>query len=279
MNDYFDLGKHTRKVTTHSTEAQLWFERGLNWCFGFNQEEGVKCFQKALEFDPHCAMAHWGIAYGAGPFYNMPWFDFSAEEATHCTQFCFDHIAKARSLLEGATVEEAGLISALSTRFQQPHAVPLTEFSRWDDDYANEMRTLYQQFPDDLDIAALFVEAMMTRTPWRLWDVKSQNPPEGADTLECLDVLETAIERTKATMTSPHPAILHLHIHCLEMSPTPERALKSAHALRTLCPDAGHMNHMPGHIYVLCGLYEDAKIVSEKAIRADRMYLRLRWAL
>ncbi len=273
MNDYFDLGVHTRTVTTSSPDAQLWFNRGLNWCFGFNQEEGVKCFQKALEFDPHLAMAHWGIAYGAGPFYNMPWFDFSDDEIAHCTRFCFDHITKAQSLLDGTTEIETGIVNALAERFQKPQGVPLSEFDQWDDDYANAMRALYNQFSSDLDVAALFVEAMMTRTPWKLWDVRSNTPPPGADTLECLDVLERAIEQTIADETPAHPAILHLHIHCLEMSPTPERALDSAHTLRTLCPDAGHMNHMPGHIYVLCGLYEDAKIVSEKAIRADRMYL------
>jgi tetratricopeptide (TPR) repeat protein len=114
---------------------------------------------------------------------------------------------------------------------------------------------------------------MMTRTPWKLWDVETAAPAEGADTLECLEVLDRAIAEVNEQGISWHPAILHLHLHVLEMSFQPERALKSADILGTLCPDAGHMNHMPGHIYVLCGQYEDAKSCSIRAIDADRLYL------
>ena len=105
----FDLGQHTRKITTSSKEAQLWFDRGLNWCYGFNQEEGVACFKKALEFDPECAMAHWGVAYAAGPFYNFPWCDFSAEEQVACTRLCFDHVAQAKTNYGGSQHWEQSL--------------------------------------------------------------------------------------------------------------------------------------------------------------------------
>ena len=273
MDRYFDLGVHTRPITTSSTEAQVWFDRGLNWCFGFNQEEGVTCFEKALGYDPDCAMAHWGIAYAAGPFYNMPWCDFSAPEAATCTAFCHGHIAEARSLAATATDAEAALIDALAARVQAGHPVAQSEFDRWDDAYADAMRAVHRRFPEDLAVIALFAEAMMTRTPWKLWDVKTGQPANGADTLEARAVLEKGIALATARGVLQHLAIVHYHIHLLEMSATPEQALASADALAPLCPEMGHLNHMPGHIYVLCGQYEDAKIVSEKAIRVDRMYL------
>ncbi len=274
MNNYFDLGGHSRSISTSSPEAQIWFDRGLNWCYGFNPEEGVKCFYKALEHDARCAMAYWGIAYGSGPFYNLPWRDLGQQEISQCTKVCFDSIQTARSLCIGISDVEIDLIDALSTRFQSDRCVSLEQFNDWDDAYADAMRAVYHKYPEDLDVAALFVDAMMTRTPWKLWNVNTGQPPDGADTMECLSVLDKAISRMRESGSAPHPAILHLHIHCLEMSPMPEKALESADALETLCPDAGHLVHMPSHIYVLCGLYERARVVSEGAIRVDRKYLK-----
>ncbi len=271
--DRFDLGTHTRTISTSSPKAQYWFNYGLNWCFGFNHEEGVKCFQKALEYDPECVMAHWGVAYGSGPFYNLPWRHFSETEANHCTKLCFEHIRKAREFSDSASEQENQLIEALSFRFQKPHSVAPEDFDLWDDDYSAAMRRVFEHFPDDHDVMALFVEAMITRTPWRLWDVKRGIPAENADTLEAVAVCERSIAMNNESAGAQHPAILHLHIHALEMSNEPERALKSAGTLSTLCPDAGHMNHMPGHIYVLCGQYIEAKAASDKAIRADDLYV------
>jgi len=174
---------------------------------------------------------------------------------------------------EYATPLEIQLIDALSRRFQQPHSVSGDEFDRWDEDYANAMRRVYYNFKDDHDVAALFAEALITRTAWKLWNVKTGEPTQGADTLEALEVIERSIALNKAASTQQHPAILHLHIHTTEMSNEPERARESADILTTLCPDAGHINHMPGHTYILCGEYERAKLASEKAIRADALYL------
>lgn len=271
--DRFDLGNHSRPVSTSSPEAQRWFDLGLNWCYGFNHEEGVKCFFKALENDPNCVMAHWGVAYGTGPFYNNVWRQFSPAEADEATKLAFHHINKARSLACHASDTENQLVEALARRFQKPHAVSGEEFDLWDDDYAKAMRGVYQTNRDDHDVMAIFVEALITRTPWRLWDVKQGVPADNADTLEALQVIERSISMNDAASRPQHPAILHLHIHTVEMSNTPESAMRSADLLGTLCPDAGHMNHMPGHIYVLCGEYEKAKIASEKAIRADNMYV------
>ncbi len=271
--DHFNLGTHRRTISTASEEAQFWFDMGLNWCFGFNHEEGVKCFEKALSFDPNCVMAYWGAAYGTGPFYNNVWRQFSREEADQACAFSHRHIAEARRKSAHASALENALVDALSFRFQEPHAVPGETFDRWDSDYADAMRRLWSANKDDDDICALFAEAAMTRTPWRLWDVKTGLPAEGADTLEAVAALEQSIARNEAAGAPQHPAVLHLHIHAVEMSNEPERGLRSADILGTLCPDAGHMNHMPGHIYVLCGAYEKAKIAGEKAIRADQMFV------
>ena len=269
----FDLGSHVFPVSTSSTEAQRLFDLGLNWCFGFNQEEGLACFKAAVALDPACAMLHWGIAYAAGPFYNMPWRDFSEVEAAECTAFCRSHIDQALALSECATALEAALIQALAERIQKPQPVSQAEYDGWDNAYANAMRKVNSDFPTHQDVTALFVEAMMTRTPWHLWDVKKGCPTEGADTLEAIGVCEGAIALADRLGGAQHPAILHLHIHLLEMSPEPERAMESADRLGGLCPDAGHIHHMPGHIYVLCGEYEKAQIASEKAIAVDREYL------
>lgn len=269
----FDLGRHTRSISTTSVQAQRWFNLGLNWCYGFNHEEGVACFHRALEHDPQCVMAHWGIAYGSGPFYNNVWRQFSVAEADNATKTGHHHIQQARRFAHTAPPLENALVEALSARFQSPHGVDGTTFDRWDDEYADAMRKVYTVFPDDHDIAAIFAEAMMTRTSWQLWDVKRGVPAPRSDVLEALEVLERSITMKDAAGERQHPAILHLHIHATEMSDEPERAMRSADTLGTLCPDAGHMNHMPGHTYVLCGEYEKAKFASEKAIRADNMYV------
>jgi tetratricopeptide (TPR) repeat protein len=271
--DRFNLGTHSRQISTTSSEAQRWFDLGLNWCFGFNKNEGIKCFRRALERDPHCVMAHWGIAYGSGPFYNLTWREHGAEEANAATRLGFDHIAAARALSAEASELENRLVEAMARRIQEPHAVPAEEFDRWDDDYAAELRRVFTHHPDDHDVMALFVEALITRTPRRLWDVKTGRPANNSDVIEALQVCDGAIELAGRQGIKPHPAIVHLQIHALEMSNEPARGMRSADTLATLCPDAGHMNHMPGHIYMLCGDYRRAKEASEKAIVADDMYL------
>lgn len=270
--DSFNLGTYHYAVITSSSEAQRWFDIGLNWCYGFNHDEGVKCFQRALEADPDCAMAHWGISYAAGPYYNLTWREMGPVEAQEATRVCFDHVQRALACPAKSEVERR-LISALGCRFQQPHPVPPEEFERWDDAYAAEMRRVHYAFPDDANVAALFVEALMMRTVRRFWNMKTGEPAPGSDTLEALAVCERSIQLADQSGGSHHPAMLHLHIHLLEMSHMPERGLHSADVLGELCPDAGHMNHMPGHIYVLCGDYDKAKTASEKAVRADGLYL------
>jgi hypothetical protein len=165
------------------------------------------------------------------------------------------------------------LIEALAHRFQKPHRVTPREFEQWDDAYAAEMRLVYVSFPDDHDVMALFVEALMMRTVRRLWDLKTGAPAPNSVVVEALQVCERSIRFSDDAGVAQHPAILHLHIHLLEMSDMPERGMRSADLLGTMCLDAGHMNHMPGHIYVLCGEYEKARLASEKADRANDLYL------
>jgi tetratricopeptide (TPR) repeat protein len=271
--DRFNLGSHARTISTTAPEAQRWFDLGLNWCFAFNRSEGVKCFARALEHDPECVMAHWGIAYGSGPFYNMTWRDHSREEATVAARRACEHIGKARALAHRASALENWLVETQARRVQQPHAVDPEQFDRWDDDYAAELRRVHHQHPDDQDVAALFVEALIVRTPRRLWNLKTGLPAANSDVIEALKVCERAIAVAERTRMPPHPAIVHLHIHVLETSNEPERAMASAVALASLCPDAGHMNHMPAHIHVLCGAYEKARVASVRAIAANDRYL------
>jgi tetratricopeptide (TPR) repeat protein len=271
--DRFNLGSYRRRISTLARETQRWFDIGLNWCYGFNHEEGIKCFERALETDATCPMVHWGIAYAAGPFYNLTWKEHGPSEALRATKRCFEHMQIAKTHADRATEVERQLIEALASRFQKPHPVPLVEHERWDDAYAAEMRRAYQRFPDDQDVAALFVEALMMRTVRRLWDLKTGKPAPNSDALEALAVCDRAIALAEKERMPHHPAILHLHIHLLEMSAIPEHAMRSADLLADMCPDAGHMNHMPAHIYVLCGQYEQAKLASERAIRANDLFL------
>ncbi|TPK95217.1 hypothetical protein FJ934_12570 [Mesorhizobium sp. B2-4-12] len=271
--DRFDLGTYRRPISTRSAETQRWFDIGLNWCYGFNHEEGIRCFEKGLETDPDCAFVHWGIAYAAGPFYNLTWKEHGEAEANNATKRCFEHVQLARANAAGASDVEKRLIEALACRFQKPQRVTPQEFEQWDDAYAAAMRRVYQDFADDHDVMALLVEALMMRTVRRLWNLKTGAPAPNSDVVEALEVCERSIRLADEARATQHPAILHLHIHLLEMSTMPERGMRSADLLGEICPDAGHMNHMPGHIYVLCGEYEKAKLASEKAVRANDLYL------
>jgi tetratricopeptide (TPR) repeat protein len=269
MSDYFDLGTHQRKVSTTSPQAQLWFDRGLLWCFGYNHEESVACFQRAAAADPACAIAHWGIAYASGCNYNKPWEAFDQADAIASVARAHDAAQAALANIDHASPGEAALIGALVHRY--PAREPGKDMSLWNDDYADAMRAVYADFPDDHDIATLFCEAIMNRTPWALWDLKTGAVAQGADTAEAIEVLERALSQPGA-MT--HPGLLHIYIHLMEMSPHPERALKAADALRDLVPDAGHLRHMPTHIDVLCGHYERVVSSNQTAIVADRKFLK-----
>jgi tetratricopeptide (TPR) repeat protein len=271
MSDYYELGNHSRSVTTSSPEAQQWFDRGLIWTYGFNHDEAVHCFEKALEHDPNCAMARWGIAYALGPNYNKPWEAFDETDLKQTLSRSFVESRSAKELAGNATDSERALIDAIQTRYQSQDPVPLDELNRWNDDYADAMRAIYTQYSTDLDIVALFAEALLNRTPWQLWDLTTRGIAEGASTVEATQVLERALENLESRK---HPGVLHMYIHLMEMSPHSERALRVGDWLRNLVPDAGHLVHMPTHIDVLCGHYDNVVKSNDQAIRADSRFLK-----
>lgn len=269
MTDYpYDLGAYTRTITTSSPEAQTWWDRGLNWLFGYHHEEAMVCFERALEADPTCAMAYWGLAYCLGPNYNKPWDLFDPEqELPDCLSRSREWLAKAGDC--PASPVERALIDALWHRYPQTDGAEVETLYGWNDAVAVAMRGVHEQFPDDNEVTTVFVETMMNRTPWQMWDPRTGVPVDGADTLECKQVLERAIANNAAAGNALHPGLLHLYVHLMEMSPTPEDALLAADGLRGLVPDAGHLEHMATHIDVLCGNYQDVVTGNSNGIAAD----------
>ncbi|MEW1546952.1 hypothetical protein [Streptomyces tsukubensis] len=263
-DDYYDLGTHTRRVSTTSPDAQRWFDRGLVWTYAFHHEEAVRCFEKASEADPDCAMAYWGIAYALGPNYNKPWEFFDARDLAMTVERTHAAAGRAQEKAADATTVERALIGALRSRY--PQASPVKDCSVWNEPYAESMRAAYAQAPDDLDVAALYADALMNLTPWQLWDLRTGEPAAGARTAEAKAVLERALA---ASGGRDHPGVVHLYIHLMEMSPYPERALRVADRLRGMVPDAGHLAHMPSHLEVLCGDYRRVVSDSNAAIAAD----------
>jgi tetratricopeptide (TPR) repeat protein len=272
--DTFDLGSYSMKISTSSQEAQNWFDHGLAWVYGYNHEEAITCFERALDADPDCAMAHWGIAYAIGPNYNKPWEAFEEDEKPECISRVKQAIDTATSLRDLNTDMENALIDALSCRY--PDDASIEEFAPWNDAYADAMRAVHKRHRDHLDVCSLFAESIMNRTPWQLWDLPTGKPAEGADTVEAISVLEAAFDTLEGAWQ--HAGLLHMYIHLMEMSPHPERALRQGDALSTLIPDAGHLLHMATHIDVLCGEYQSVVSRNHSAIIADRKYLEERGA-
>lgn len=270
---YFNLGRYSRPVTTGSEAAQAWFDRGLIWTYGFNHEEAILCFNKALEEDPGCAMAYWGIAYGIGPNYNKLWEMFPPAERESTLSTAHQAIADGLACTDCTEVERA-LLVALEARY--PDDPETEDFGPYNDAFVEAMRPVYEANPGDLDIASLFAEALMGRTPWQLWNLETGTPAEGASTVEARQVLEGAFETDPAAWS--HPGLLHMYVHLMEMSPTPELALSHGDHLATLVPDSGHLLHMATHIDVLCGEYSNVISRNHLAAEADQAFTALRGA-
>ena len=271
--DYpFRLNSWHRPITTSSESAQLWFDRGLNWTYGFNHEEAVACFKKSLTFDPHCAMAWWGIAYAAGPYYNRPWDRFSEEEIRETLPVCYDAALRANSLAKGCSRAERELIRAIVNRYPSPDPKPVATLNAWHCDYAESMRKVYRDNSRDPDIAALCVEASITKTPRQMWDIGTGEPMPGTEIHEDVQILDGAIRRNASGGGPVHPGLLHMLIHAIEMSNSPEKAIGAADGLRELAGDEGHLHHMATHIYTICGNYSRSVAVSYRAIRANDKY-------
>ena len=223
MDTYFDLGGHSFPVTTQSTEAQTWFDRGLLWTYGYNHEEAVTCFERAIGADPKCAMAYWGAGYAAGPNYNMPWklFDYAGRAAA--ARDGYTHARKALDLIEGVMGWEAAMIQALPARYAQPDPLDPEAMKAWDADFADAMRDAFAAHPESHEVRTVFAEALLNLTPWKMWDLPTGQPAASARTVEAQTVLEEALESDPSAMH--HPGLLHLYVHLMEMSPIPEKAL------------------------------------------------------
>ena len=222
-------------------------------------------------------MAQWGIAYAAGPNYNKDWHEFDAEDLAVSLAATYAAACEAQRLAGDATPVERALIEALKSRYPQ-NEIP-SDFSAWTNAYADAMRKVYAEHPDNPDVCTLFAEALINRTPWNLWDLRTGLPIEGASTLEAVSVLEKAIADVASRGEPPHAGLLHIYIHTMEMSGEPERALQAAEDIRGIVPDAGHLQHMGTHIDVLCGRYRDVVKWNSAAIVADRKHLAHRGPL
>jgi tetratricopeptide (TPR) repeat protein len=268
-DEYYDLGNFGHTITTTSTDTQTWFNRGLTWVYSFNHVEGAYCFEQAIANDPTCAMAYWGLAYAVGPNYNKPWEKFDQGDLQTCVQRGFDASRQAKRYAVNATPLEQALIEAIQFRF--PTNEPQTDYPAVNKGYATAMKPVYDAFGRDLDIATLYADALMNMTPWALWDLFTGKPNPQAPTLEVKAVLERALSQEEDSPTL-NPGLLHLYIHYIEMSPTPELGINPADHLRDLIPDAGHVRHMPSHLDILIGDWRRSISSNYKSTLADDKY-------
>lgn len=250
-----NLGKHQYPVSTAVPKAQRYFDQGLILSFGFNHAEAARSFREAARLDPKCAMCFWGEALVLGPNINAPMNDSVVPQAYAAVQ-------QAWSLASHATKKEKALIQALTKRYGNEI---VKDRSHLDAAYAEAMRAVYLQFPDDAVIGSLLAEALMDLHPWDYWKKNGKAQPW---TAEIVSILEGVLEKTPN-----QPLANHLYIHAVEGSPHPEKALPSAERLATLVPGSGHLVHMPAHIYLRVGRYRDAALANQQAVKVDQHYL------
>ena len=252
------LGSYTYRITTKSPEAQRYFNQGLAFYHGFNHGAAIRSFQQAAELDPTCAMAHWGIALASGPHINLPLVPPPAAE------LAWKELHLAQDNTQHASPIEQNLIDALSHRYANPQP---EDRAPLDQAYADAMRKIWQSYPKDPEAGVLFAEAMMDLRPWNQWTPEGQPNP---GTEEVLATLEAVLK-----LNPNHPFANHLYIHAIEASPHPERAARAAGRLRKLQPGLAHNVHMPSHIDIRCGRWQEAVMTNEKAIAADQRYRKV----
>jgi hypothetical protein len=248
------IGENHHPVSTGNAEAQKFFDQGLLLVYAFNHAEAIRSFKRALELDPQMAMAHWGIAYALGPNINAGIDPAREREA-------YEAVRKARALSSSAPENERAYIAALAKRYS---IAPGADLKKLAVDYRDAMRELAARYPDDLDAATLYAESAMDLHPWKLW-TSDGKPVEGTE--EIVLVLESVLRRNPN-----HVGANHYYIHAVEASRQPDRALPSADRLRAQIKAAGHLVHMPAHIYMRTGDYELAARSNEDAAAADRAY-------
>ncbi|CEL04957.1 Putative Tetratricopeptide repeat domain protein [Aspergillus calidoustus] len=270
--EYYDLGSFGHTITTTSADAQTWFNRGLTWVYSFNHVEGAYCFEQASAHDTTCAMAYWGLAYAVGPNYNKPWEKFDLGDLHTSVRRGHEAAQNASKFANNATPLERALIEAIQFRF--PTDKPAQDYPAVNRAYADAMKPVYEAFgAADLDVAALYADALMNMTPWALWDLFTGKPNPEAPTMQVKAVLEEALARESGG-AHLNPGLLHLYIHFIEMSPTPERGINAADHLRDLVPDAGHIHHMPTHLDILVGDWRRSIASNYRSTLADDKYFR-----
>ena len=249
------LGSYHRPISTTSADAQKFFDQGLTFIYAFNHDEAVRSFERAAELDPRAAMPLWGIAYALGPNINDT-------DVRPRMQKAYEAVQKALSLSAASPAHERALIDALARRYATDPAADLMKLQVA---YKDALSDLVKRFPDDPDIATFYAESLMNLKPWQLWTNDGQ-PAEGTEAL--VRTLEAVLRRYP-----DHPGANHYYIHAVEASPTPERALASASRLEALVPAAGHLVHMPAHVYIRTGDYAGAARANERAARVDEAYI------
>ena len=250
------LGNAHHPVSAGNPAAQQFFDQGLRLIYDFNHDEAARSFQRATELDPKLAIAYWGIAEAVGPNYNDPASEDRFKQAHEAIQ-------KAVDLSSNASPSERAYIQAMAKRFP---ADPKADLKQAAEDYHDAMRDVSKKYPDDLDAATLFAESGMNLHSWALWHVDG-TPEEGTE--EIVATLESVIRRDPN-----HLGAIHYYIHATEASPNPERALAGANRLAALAPNAGHIVHMPAHVYIRTGDYEAAVKTNEQAAAVDRAYIK-----
>jgi tetratricopeptide (TPR) repeat protein len=251
------LGDYHFSITTANADAQVYFDQGIRLLYGFNHDEAARYFRRAAELDSQAPMPYWGVALSIGPNYN----DTAVEAAR--AQATYDAVKNAEQRAQNASARERDYIAALAKRYPSPE--PAADWLGFHRDYSQAMREMVAKYPDDLDAATMFAESLMMLRPWQLWSLEGEPAP---GTLELVGVLESVLKRNP-----DHPGANHFYIHAVEASRNLERAIPSAMRLMTLTPGAGHLVHMPGHIFLQTGDFDLAADTNVKASAADRAFI------
>jgi tetratricopeptide (TPR) repeat protein len=253
---YEGFGNYERTISTDSEAAQQWFNQGMQLMYGFNHDEAIRSFEQAAAADPLSPMPWWGIAYCNGMNINDP------EMTEERSRIAWEAAQEALARSKAASAVEAALVQAVAQRYAWPAP---EDRGQLEQDYADAMEAVYEEFPGDPDVAALFAEALMDLQPWDYWNDAGE--PVGR-TEEFVGIIERALE------THPlHPGANHFFIHAIEASSEPDRAVEAADRLTEIVPGSGHLVHMPSHIYIRVGRYSDAAKSNINAIEVDRAYL------
>lgn len=250
-----DLGAHEYSITTANPLSQKYFNQGLNLAYGFNHHEAIRAFTEGARLDPGCAMCYWGHALALGPNINKAMDDADISAAYSAAQLALQESAD-------VTPVERALINALTTRYDPQSNADRIELDRA---YANAMREVVEQFPEDLEVRTLFAESLMDLVPWAYYE--ADGTPK-SETIEVINALEFVLAKKPV-----HPGAIHFYIHAIEATDSPERAEPYADRLRDLVPGAGHLVHMPSHIYLRVGRYADASLANQLAAAADESYI------